>query len=129
FGAQYRSRTYSLARATEVYATYYDVKYPGHERQAGRPLRVSPVYGRLQERGAAFGEKGGWERVNWFDSNAPAGDETLRPDGWAGELWSPAIGAEHAACREHAAIFDETSFAKFEVIGSGAAEFLEWMCA
>jgi 4-methylaminobutanoate oxidase (formaldehyde-forming) len=129
FGAQYRSRAYTLARAGEVYATYYDVKYPGHERQAGRGLRVSPVYGRLRERGAAFGEKGGWERVNWFDDNASAGDESLRPDGWAGQLWSPAIGAEHAACREHAALFDETSFAKFDVAGPGAAEFLEWMCA
>ena len=29
-----------------------------------------------------------------------AGDESLRPDGWAGQLWSPAIGAEHRACRD-----------------------------
>ena len=48
FGAAYASREYTLARTTEVYSTYYDVKYPGHERQAGRPLRVSPTYGRLQ---------------------------------------------------------------------------------
>jgi 4-methylaminobutanoate oxidase (formaldehyde-forming) len=129
FGRQYRSRAYTLARATEVYATYYDVKYPGHERLAGRPLRVSPVYARLEARRAAFGEKGGWERVNWFESNADAGDESLRPDGWAGQLWSPAIGAEHRACRERAAVFDETSFAKLEVIGPGAADFLEWLCA
>jgi 4-methylaminobutanoate oxidase (formaldehyde-forming) len=129
FGAQYRSRDYTLARTTEVYATYYDVKYPGHERQAGRPLRVSPVYVRLEARGAAFGEKGGWERVNWFGSNSLGGDETLRPEGWAGQLWSPAIGAEHRACRERAALFDETSFAKFEVTGPGAADYLEWLCA
>ena len=37
FGRQYRSQDYTLARATEVYATYYDIKYPNHERQAGRP--------------------------------------------------------------------------------------------
>ena len=47
FGAAYRSREYTLARTKEVYETYYDVKYPGHERQAGRPLRVSPAYERL----------------------------------------------------------------------------------
>jgi 4-methylaminobutanoate oxidase (formaldehyde-forming) len=129
FGPQYRSRSYTLCRADEVYATYYDVKYPGHERTAGRPLRVSPVYARLEAAHAAFGEKGGWERVNWFESHAAAGDETLRPDGWAGQLWSPAIGVEHMACREHAAVFDETSFAKLDVVGPGAAEFLEWLCA
>jgi glycine cleavage system aminomethyltransferase T/glycine/D-amino acid oxidase-like deaminating enzyme len=128
FGRHYTSREYTLARTTEVYATYYDVKYPGHEREAGRPLRLSPTYPRLQELGAAFGEKSGWERPNWFEPNASRGDESLRPRGWAGRLWSPAIGAEHVACREAAALFDETSFAKIEVSGKGAAAFLERLC-
>src|SRR5207253_5416677 len=122
------SREYTLARTHEIYSTYYDVKYPGHEREAGRPLRVSPTYERLRELGAVFGEKSGWERVNWFEPNAGQGDESLRPRGWAGRLWSPAIGAEHVACRRTAVLFDETSFAKIEVSGKGAAEFLERLC-
>jgi 4-methylaminobutanoate oxidase (formaldehyde-forming) len=129
FGAAYRSPTYVLARTKEIYETYYDVKYPGHERQAGRPLRVSSTYSRLRELGAAFGEKSGWERANWFEPNAERGDESLRPHGWAGKLWSPAIGAEHRACRETAAIFDESSFAKIEVSGPSAAGFLELLSA
>ena len=129
FGSAYRSRAYTLARTTEVYSTYYDVKYPGHERQAGRPLRVSSAYARLAELGATFGEKSGWERANWFEPNGVRGDEALRPKGWAGRLWSPAIGAEHRACREAAALFDESSFAKIEVSGAGAAAFLESLCA
>jgi 4-methylaminobutanoate oxidase (formaldehyde-forming) len=129
FGAAYRSQAYTLARTVEVYSTYYDVKYPGHEREAGRPLRVSPAYEQLRELGAAFGEKSGWERANWFEPNAERGDEALRPRGWAGRLWSPAIGAEHRACREAVALFDETSFAKLDVVGPGAAAFLESLCA
>ena len=128
FGAAYASQAYTLARTVEVYSTYYDVKYPGHEREAGRPLRLSPTYERLADLGAAFGEKSGWERANWFDPNAERGDESLRPRGWAGRLWSPAIGAEHRACREAAALFDETSFAKLDVVGEGAADFLERLC-
>ena len=128
FGTAYRSRAYTLARTIEVYSTYYDVRYPGHERQAGRPLRVSPTYERLRELGAAFGEKSGWERANWFEPNAVHGDESLRPRGWAGRHWSPAIGAEHRACREAAALFDESSFAKIEVSGDGAADLLELLC-
>jgi glycine cleavage system T protein len=128
FGRHYASRAYTLARTIEVYSTYYDIKYPGQERQAGRPLRVAPTYARLHELGASFGEKGGWERANWFESNAEAGDESLRPRGWAGEIWSPAIGAEHRACRETAVLFDETSFAKIDVLGQGAADFLERLC-
>ena len=128
FGRHYASREYTLARTVEIYSTYYDVKYPGQERQAGRPLRLSPTYPRLQELEASFGEKSGWERANWFESNARAGDESLRPRGWAGQIWSPAIGAEHRACREAAALFDETSFAKIDVFGSGAAPFIERLC-
>ena len=128
FGAAYRSRDYALARATEVYSTYYDVRYPGHERAAGRPLRVSPTYARLQELGAVFGEKSGWERANWFEPNAAAGEESLRPRGWAGKLWSPAVGVEHRACRERVALFDESSFAKIEISGAGAAPLLDRLC-
>jgi glycine cleavage system T protein len=128
FGGPYRSREYTLARSKEIYETYYDVKFPGHERSAGRPLRVSPAYTRLQALGAAFGEKSGWERANWFERNALAGDASLRPGGWAGKLWSPAIGAEHVACRSAGALFDETSFAKIDVIGPGAAAYLEYLC-
>ena len=128
FGRHYSSREYTLARTREVYSTYYDVKYPGHERSAGRPLRLSPAYVRLEELGAAFGEKSGWERANWFEPNAARGDESLRPRGWAGRLWSPAIEAEHRACRETAALFDFTSFAKIEVRGRGAADCLERLC-
>jgi 4-methylaminobutanoate oxidase (formaldehyde-forming) len=128
FGKHYANRDYTLVRTLEIYSTYYDVKYPGHERQAGRPLHLSPTYPRLQELGAAFGEKSGWERPNWFEPNAAAGDESLRPGGWAGRLWSPAVGAEHRATREAAALFDETSFAKIEVSGAAAADFLEHLC-
>jgi glycine cleavage system T protein len=128
FGRHYASREYTLARTVEVYSTYYDIRYPGQERLAGRPLRLSPTYQRLQDLGASWGEKSGWERANWFDSNAAAGDESLRPRGWAGEIWSPAIGAEHLACRERAAVFDETSFAKIDVIGGGAERFLQRLC-
>jgi glycine cleavage system aminomethyltransferase T/glycine/D-amino acid oxidase-like deaminating enzyme len=129
FGAQYRSRRLTLERTHEVYRTYYDLRYPNQEREEGRRLRLSPVYPRLRDLGAAFGEKSGWERPNWFETNAGAGDERRRPRGFAGRIWSPAIEAEHLATRERAALFDETSFSKFEVAGSGALGLLQRLCA
>ena len=128
FGGQYRSPTYTLKRIRETYETYYDIRYPAHEREAGRPLRMSPANAWHREHDAAFGEKSGWERVNWYESNAAAGDEELRPRGWAGQHWSAAIGAEHRACREAVALFDESSFSKLEIAGPGAAELLERLC-
>ena len=127
-GSQFISPAYTLKRTKEVYETYYDIRYPGHERLAGRPLRTSSAYPWHAQHGAAFGEKSGWERVNWYESNAPDGEESLRPRGWAGMHWSPAIGAEHRAVRERAGLFDESSFAKLEIAGPGAAEFLQRLC-
>jgi glycine cleavage system aminomethyltransferase T/glycine/D-amino acid oxidase-like deaminating enzyme len=128
FGAQYRSPSYTLKRIRETYETYYDIRYPNHERAAGRPLRVSSANAWHREHGAVFGEKSGWERVNWYEANAGGGDESLRPRGWAGEHWSAAVGAEHLACREAAALFDESSFSKMEITGPGAADLLERLC-
>ncbi len=132
FGASYRSRAYTLARSIENYATYYDIHYPNEEREAGRPLRTSPTYEALAALGAVFGEKSGWERPNWFEPNADdprfggrAALEALRPAGWAGRHWSPAIAAEALATRQAAAVFDESSFAKLEVSGPGACAFLQ----
>jgi 4-methylaminobutanoate oxidase (formaldehyde-forming) len=136
FGAQYRGREYTLARSIENYATYYDIHYPNEERRAGRPLRTSPAYPRLRDLGAVFGEKSSWERPNWFEPNAAgagladaAALAALRPRGWAGRHWSPAIGAEALATRSAAALFDETSFAKIEVAGPGATGLLQRLCA
>jgi glycine cleavage system aminomethyltransferase T/glycine/D-amino acid oxidase-like deaminating enzyme len=144
FGAQYRSQAYTVARTNEVYATYYDIHYPNEERRAGRPLRLSPTYPRLVALDAAFGEKSGWERANWFAANARVMEdgyedrleremlesiEALRPRGWAGEHWSPAIGVEALATRQSAALYDESSFAKIEVEGPGACGFLQRLCA
>ena len=129
FGSHYRSRGYARARACEVYATYYDIHYPGEERVAGRPLKMAPTYARLSALGAEFGEKSGWERANWFASNEEGAYEDRRPRGWAGEHWSTAIVAEHLACRERVAVFDESSFAKIEVEGTDACRFLQRLCA
>jgi 4-methylaminobutanoate oxidase (formaldehyde-forming) len=132
FGAAYRSQRHTLARAIENYATYYDIHYPNEERQSGRPLRTAPAYERLAALGAVFGEKSGWERPNWFEPNADdprfggrEALERLRPRGWAGRHWSPAIAAEALATRQAAALFDESSFAKLEIAGPGALDFLQ----
>src|SRR5438874_11411374 len=129
FGRQYRSRKYTLARTYEALSTYYDIKYPGEEKKSGRPLRVSPIYQRHIALDASCGEKGGWERVNWYESNAAHGDESLRPHGWAGEHWSTAIEVEARAARGAVALFDQSSFSKLEVLGPGALAFLERLCA
>jgi 4-methylaminobutanoate oxidase (formaldehyde-forming) len=128
FGRQYRSPAYTLARTVETYSTYYDIPFPGRQRESGRGLRRAPAFNWHREHGAVFGEKAGWERVDYYAPNADLGDASLRPAGWAGRSWSPAVGAEHLRTREVAGLFDESSFAKLEITGADAAPFLDWVC-
>jgi 4-methylaminobutanoate oxidase (formaldehyde-forming) len=128
FGRQWRSPSFTLARTIESYQRYYDIPYPGLQREVGRPLRTSPAYSWHREHDAEFAEKSGWERVDYYRSNEPLAPDAPRPTGWAGRYWSAAVAAEHRATRETAGLFDETSFAKLEVTGPDAASFLEWAC-
>ena len=126
FGAQYRSRRYARIRALDAYSRYYDIVYPGEVRPAGRPLRTSAAYPRLQALGARFSEKAGWERADWFEVNDD--QAALPPAGWAGRFWSPAIRAECLATRDRAGLFDQSSFAKLTLEGSDALPTLERVC-
>ncbi|GAA3113029.1 FAD-dependent oxidoreductase [Planomonospora alba] len=96
FGGHARSASWARARALDAYSTYYDIVYPGEERTAARPLRRSPAWPRHVELAAAFGEKAGWERVNWFASNAApdaAPDGGAVPDAAPGAATGAGTGA------------------------------------
>jgi sarcosine dehydrogenase len=127
FGDAYKSPRFTLERVTENYEEYYDIHYPGEERKSARPLLKSPVYEWHKDAGAVFGEKAGWERVNYYSANL--GADEYKPYGWAGKYWASAVRNEHLATRESAGLFDESSFAKCVVRGERAAEFLNYICA
>ncbi len=134
FGPQYVHPTHVRERSIESYARRYGaVGLPFEEWETARRFRLSPLHPRLVDLGAAFGEKGGWERPNWFASNersstdGAAAPPLWAPAGWARHNWSPAIAVEHRATREAAGIFDFTSFSKIEVEGPGALSLLQWL--
>ncbi|MCQ3936274.1 MAG: hypothetical protein DPW18_04415 [Chloroflexi bacterium] len=129
FGPNYNSLDYTVVRTFETYTQYYDIHFPGEERMSKRNVRVSPTYFRLRDLGCHFGEKMGWERPNWFRKYEELATHGHEPKGWARHNWSRAIGYEHLMTREHAGLFDETSFNKFEVRGPGALKFLNMVCA
>ena len=73
-----------------------------------------------------FGAKLGWERANWF---AGAGEEPRDRYSFGRGNWFEAVGREHQATRERVALFDQSSFAKFELRGRDAAKALSWIAA
>ena len=126
FGRNHLSTPWVRTRTLESYAKHYTMAWPSEEFASGRPLRRSPLYDRLAARGAVFGEKLGWERPNWF---AGPGDEPRDIYTFERPNWFEAVGREHRACREAAALFDQTSFAKFLMVGRDAEAALSWICA
>jgi sarcosine dehydrogenase len=126
FGQLHGDRRWVLVRTLEAYAKHYAMAWPHEEYESGRPLRVSPLYERLKAEGACLGAKLGWERPNWF---APAGMEAKDIYGYGRQNWFEAVGAEHRAARERVALFDQTSFAKFLLVGRDAETALSWIAA
>jgi glycine cleavage system T protein len=127
FGNYYSNPEYAAERTREGVKYYYRLRFPNDENEWARPHRLSPVHYRLQEMGAVFGEKFGWERVNYFEPTKPwrrAGADQ-REWGWKRPPYFDRVGKEHQATRERVALFDLTSFGKIEVSGPGALKLLQ----
>jgi sarcosine dehydrogenase len=126
FSTLHRDRDWVAERTLEAYGKHYTVAFPHEEYTSGRPRIVSPLYDRLKAAGAVFGSKLGWERPNWF---APKGLEPKDIYSMGRHNWFDAVGQEHLHVRAHAGVFDQSSFAKYELSGPKAAESLEAICA
>ncbi len=127
FGRSYADPSFAGERTREGVKYYYLLRYPNDENEWARPRRVSPVHYRCQELGAIFGEKNGWERVNYFQPGKPwrrmGADQ--RQWGWTRPPYFDRVREEHLACRERVALFDMSSFGKIELRGPGALPLLQ----
>jgi 4-methylaminobutanoate oxidase (formaldehyde-forming) len=128
FGRNHQDIDWVRTRTLEAYGKHYTMAWPGEEYRSGRPFRKSPLYGRLESQGAVFGEKLGWERPNWF-ADLAAGEKPEDVYTYGRPNWFDAVGREHRATRERAALFDQTSFAKFTLLGRDAEAALSWIAA
>lgn len=126
FGQPHHDIEWVRKRTLELYGKHYSIAWPNEEHQSGRPCRISPLYAKLKGQGACFGEKLGWERPNWF---AAPGTEAKDIYTFGRPNWFDAVGREHRATRERVAVFDQTSFSKFLLIGPDAEAALNWICA
>lgn len=128
FGRPHFDTDWVRTRTLEAYAKHYTMAWPSEEYQSARPCRKSPLYEMLKANGACFGEKLGWERPNWFAARA-AGETAEDLYTFGIPNWHEAVGREHHATRNQAALFDQTSFAKFTLKGPDAEAALSWIAA
>jgi 4-methylaminobutanoate oxidase (formaldehyde-forming) len=127
FGPVHADHRYAAELAREAYKYYYSLRYPFDSDEWGRPRRTSALHTRLQDLGAVFGAKHGWERADFFEPGRPwrrAGADQRR-FGWTRPPYFDLVADEHRAFRERAGIIDMSSFGKIEVSGPGALHLLE----
>ncbi|HET9780665.1 MAG TPA: FAD-dependent oxidoreductase [Candidatus Dormibacteraeota bacterium] len=127
FGPVHRDARYVSELARETYKYYYLLRYPFDSDEWGRPKRTSALHSRMQDLGAVFGVKHGWERPDYFEPGKPwrrAGADQ-REFGFTRPPYFEQLAAEHRAFRERVGIIDMSSFGKIEITGPGALALLE----
>ncbi|MBT4689991.1 MAG: GcvT family protein [Rhodospirillaceae bacterium] len=113
-------------RVSECLGLLYAPHWPFYQYRTARGVRKSPLHDRLVNAGAAFGEAAGWERANWY---APGVTDPQYEYSYGRQNWFEYSAAEHLAVRESVALFDQTSFAKFQLSGRDAVAVLNQVCA
>ncbi|MEX0349470.1 MAG: FAD-dependent oxidoreductase [Paracoccaceae bacterium] len=112
------------ARIPEVLGRHYDNPYPGRSMDSARGQRRSPIHAGLVATGARFEGRGGWERAVHFGGVAAHLPLTFDVPKWRAQ-----VGREVEACRNGAAILDQSAFGKIMVQGPDVCAFLNRLCA
>jgi 4-methylaminobutanoate oxidase (formaldehyde-forming) len=129
FGETYRDPVFAGALARERYSDYYRLRYPLDADVAGRPRRLSPLHSRLQDDGAVFETKAGWERADHYEAAWRRVGRDQARYGWTEPPWFHEVVAEGRAVREEAGIIDLSSFGKIDCVGADAQALLQRVCA
>jgi glycine cleavage system aminomethyltransferase T len=125
FGKWANNRAFLRDRITEVLGLHYQMAWPNREFETGRGVRKTPIHDRLLAAGACFGNKSGWERPNWL---AIPPDKALVDYSFGRQNWFKSQEREHLATRQGVALFDQSSFAKLQVIGRDACAVMQHVC-
>jgi 4-methylaminobutanoate oxidase (formaldehyde-forming) len=127
FGRNFQDPYYAASCGRECYRYYYYTRYPQDEDTEMRPRRITPLNYRLQDLGAVFGKKNGWERVNYVDPGQPwrrAGEDQRASGGWVKAPHFDLVAEECKALRERVGMVDMTGFGKIEFKGPGTLPLL-----
>ncbi|MCH7735477.1 MAG: FAD-dependent oxidoreductase [Chloroflexi bacterium] len=115
---------YAVEKSIDEYKHMYFIRFPGEFRDAGRPVKTTPIYQKLKDQGAVYAEASGWERPKWFSKNGEEERYSYRRTNW----FEP-VAEECRAVRERVGVLDLSSFSKYDVTGAGAESFLNRLFA
>ncbi len=113
---------YTNAKVRENYSRRFSIRFPNEELPAARPQQTTPLYDILQrDRFAVMGDSWGMETPLWF---APSQEEARDVLSFHRSNDFAHVGHEVRQTRASVGVSDISNFAKYEVYGSGAEDFL-----
>jgi dimethylglycine dehydrogenase len=119
-------KSYTRARTADMYSTRFKTIYPYEDRQAGRPVKTTPIYEVQKARGAVFGANYGLEYPLWYATGgkSQADDFTFhRPN------WFESVGEECRALRAGVGLLDVSTYGKYRISGPKAEGWLDRVLA
>ncbi len=130
-----RNDEHIWARCAEHFNKTYGIVHPAEQWVSRRELATSPYFSRQKAYQAEFFEARGWERPQWYNSNAdlverydvPARGFGRRDTEWDDRWWSPVTIGEHLNLRQHCGLVDLSAFQIFELRGPGAVGFADFL--
>ncbi len=117
---------YTLKKVRENYQRRFSISYPNEELPAARELNVTPAYDIWKTKRAVFGVDYGMEAVNYF---APKGAALEEVPSFRRSNAHAAIGEECRAVRSGVGINEIHNFAKYQVAGPNARDWLNYVMA
>lgn len=112
---------YTNAKVRENYSRRFSIRFPNEELPAARPAQTTPLYDTMLANNAVMGDSWGLETPLWF---APKGSEPKDIVSFHRSNDFGPIGEEVRATRERVGVTEIANFAKYEVSGPGAEDFL-----
>ncbi|TIS57732.1 FAD-dependent oxidoreductase [Mesorhizobium sp.] len=112
---------YTNAKVRENYSRRFSIRFPNEELPASRPAQTTPLYDMMLANNAVMGDSWGLETPLWF---APKGSEPKDIVSFHRSNDFGPIGEEVRTTREKVGVTEIANFAKYEVSGPAAEEFL-----
>ena len=125
FGS-FATKDYTYLKSQENYQRRFMLTYPNEELPAARNWRTTPSYDALDALGAVWGASFGLEHALWCSPEGPGQVET--PTFRRSNAFGP-VAEECRAVRTGVGLLEIANFAKYEVSGPGAADFLDGIVA
>ena len=112
-------------RVTETLGNLYAMHWPYKQYKTSRNIKLLPFHSDLKNKGACFGQVSSFEKPMWYALNEKMAKYKYS---YGYQNWFESADYETTNTRQHVGLFDLSSFAKFEIIGSNSFNDLQRLC-